>query len=47
MYKSAVNNNADDFAKVAVDAFPMIVIGVKFVSFTWSPAVDKAFGDLK
>ena len=32
MYKSAVNNNAEDFPKVAVDAYPTVVIGVKFVS---------------
>ena len=32
MYKSAVNDNAQDFPKVAVDAFPMVVIGVNFVS---------------
>ena len=29
---SAVNDNAGDFPKVAVDACPMVVIGVKFVS---------------
>ena len=32
MYKSAVNDNAEDFPKVADDAYPMVVIGVKFVS---------------
>ena len=32
MYKSAVNNNAEDFPKVAVDAYPTVVIVVKFVS---------------
>ena len=32
MYESAVNDNAEDFPKVAVDAYPMAVIGVKFVS---------------
>jgi hypothetical protein len=34
MYKSAVNDNAEDFPKVAVavDAYPTIVIWVKFVS---------------
>ena len=32
MYESAVNDNAEDFLKVAVDAYPMVVIGVKFVS---------------
>ena len=31
MYKSAVNNNAEDFPKVA-DAYPTVIIGVKFVS---------------
>ena len=31
MYKSAVNDNAEDFPKVAVEAYPT-VIGVKFVS---------------
>ena len=29
---SAVNDNADDFPKVAVDTFPTVVIGVKYVS---------------
>ena len=32
MYKSAVNDNAEDFPKVAVDAYPTEVFGVKFVS---------------
>ena len=32
MYKSAVNDNAEDFPKVAVDAYPTVVIVVKFVS---------------
>ena len=32
MYESAVNDNAEDFPKVAVDAYPTVVIGVKFVS---------------
>ena len=32
MYNSAVNDNAEDFPKVAVEAFPTVVIGVKFVS---------------
>ena len=32
MYESAVNDNAEDFPKVAVDAYPTAVIGVKFVS---------------
>ena len=34
MYESAVNDDAEDFPKVAVDSFPtvVIVIGVKFVS---------------
>ena len=32
MYESAVNDNAEDFPKVAVDAYPTLVIGVKFVS---------------
>ena len=31
MYKSGVNDNAEDFPKVAVDAYPMVVIWVKFV----------------
>ena len=31
MYKSAVNDNAEDFPKVAVDAYPTVVIGL-FVS---------------
>jgi hypothetical protein len=31
MYQSAVNDNAEDFHKVAVDAFPTVVIGVKFM----------------
>jgi hypothetical protein len=32
IYQCAVNHNAEDFPKVAVDAYPMVVIGVKFVS---------------
>jgi hypothetical protein len=32
MYESAVNDNAEAFPKVAVDACPTVVIGVKFVS---------------
>jgi hypothetical protein len=32
MYESAVNHNAEDFPKVAVDSYPTVVIGVKFVS---------------
>ena len=32
MYKFIVNDNAEDFAKVAVDTYPMVVIGVKSVS---------------
>ena len=32
MYESAVNDDAEDFLKVAVDAYPTVVIGVKFVS---------------
>ena len=32
MYESAVNDNAEDFLKVAVDAYPSVAIGVKFVS---------------
>ena len=32
MHESAVNDNAEDFPKVAVDAYPLVVIGVKFVS---------------
>ena len=32
MYESAVNDNAEDFSKVAVDAYPTVVIGVKCVS---------------
>ena len=31
-YPSAVNDNAEHFPKVAVDAFPTVVIGVKFSS---------------
>ena len=31
MYESAVNDNAEDFPKVAVYAYPTLVIGVKFV----------------
>ena len=30
MYKSAVNDNTEDCPKVAVDAFPKVVIRVKF-----------------
>ena len=32
IHKSAVNDNAQDFPKVAVDAYSTVVIGVKFVS---------------
>ena len=32
MNESAVNDNAEDFHKVAVDAYPTVVFGVKFVS---------------
>ena len=32
MYKSADTDNAEDFPKVAVDAYPTFGIGVKFVS---------------
>ena len=32
MYKSAVNDNAEDFPTVAVDAYPTVVNRVKFVS---------------
>jgi hypothetical protein len=32
MNESAVNDNAEDFPKVAVDAHPTVVIGFKFVS---------------
>jgi hypothetical protein len=32
IYESAVNDNAEDFPKVAVDAYPTVVNGVKFVS---------------
>jgi hypothetical protein len=32
MYESAVNDNAEDFPMVAFDAYPMVVIEVKFVS---------------
>ena len=32
MYESAVIDNAEDFPKVAVDSYPILVIGVKFVS---------------
>ena len=34
MYKSVVNDNAEDFPKVAV-VYPTVVIGVKFVSTLW------------
>ena len=32
MYESAVNDNAEDFPKVAVDAYPMVVFVFEFVS---------------
>ena len=32
MYESAVNVNAENFPKVAVDAYPTVVIGFKFFS---------------
>ena len=31
MYESAVNDTAEDFPKVAFDAYPTVVIRVKFV----------------
>jgi hypothetical protein len=31
MWESAVNDNAEDFPKVAVDAYPTVVIGVTFL----------------
>jgi hypothetical protein len=37
----AVNDNAEDFPKVAVDAYPIVVIGVKFVS-TFVDWVDQS-----
>ena len=42
MYESAVNDNAEDFPKVTVDAYSMVVIGVKFVS-TFADWSDQAF----
>ena len=30
MYESVVNDNAEDFPKVAVDTYPTVVIGDKF-----------------
>ena len=32
MYESAVNDNAEDFTKVAVEAYSTVVVGAKFVS---------------
>ena len=32
MDEAAVNDYAEDFPKFAVDTYPMVVIGVKFVS---------------
>ena len=32
LYESAVNGNAEDFPTVALDTYPLVVIGVKFVS---------------
>ena len=32
MYESVVNDNAEDFPRVTVDAYSMVVIGVRFVS---------------
>ena len=39
MYESAVNDNAEDFSKVAVDAYRTVIIGVKFVSTSVTRAV--------
>ena len=32
LYESSVNDKAEHFPKVAVDAYPTVVIGVKFFS---------------
>ena len=32
MYESAVNENVEDFPKIAVDAYSTHIIGVKFVT---------------
>ena len=42
-YESAVNDNAEDFPKVAVDAYPVVVIGVKFLStfVDWVPNIGE------
>ena len=42
MYESDVNDNAEDFPKVAVDACPTVVIRVKFVS-TFMDWGDQSF----
>ena len=48
MYESAVNDNAEDFPKVAVDAYPTVVIVVKFLStfVDWGSAVYYFITDL-
>ena len=45
MYKTAVNDNAEDFPKVAVAAQPTAVIGVKFVS-TFVDWGDQSLGNM-
>ena len=32
IYESTINDNAEDFPKVAIDAYPPVVIGVKCIS---------------
>ena len=43
MYESAVNDNAEDFSKAAVDTYPMVVIGVKCVSTLWIGVISPWF----
>jgi hypothetical protein len=48
MYESAVNDNAEDFPKVAVDGYPTVVIVVKFLStfVDWGSTVYYFITDL-
>ena len=43
IYESAVNDNAEDFPKVAVDAYPSVVIGSNLYPFLWIGVISPWF----
>ena len=45
MYESAVNNNAEDFPKVTVDAYPMVV-GSNLSPLLWIDVINPWFQNL-